>query len=43
MAKLFASWVHANFSQFYLGIFPLRVFSVQVSIETLKKLFTAAL
>ena len=43
MAKLFALYVHTNFSQFCLGIFPLRVFYVQVSIETLKKLLTTAL
>ena len=34
--------VHANFSHFYFGIFSLRIFlSVQVSIETLKKVLTA--
>ena len=40
MAKLSASCVHANFSHFYFGIFSRRIFSVQVSIETPKKVFT---
>ena len=34
----YASYVHANFSHFYLGIFCLRISCLfQVSIETLKK------
>ena len=46
MAKLSVSYVDADFSHFYLGIFLLGDFlfenflSVQLSIETLKKVVT---
>ena len=34
------SCVYANFSHFYLVIFHLRILSVQVSTQTVKKVFT---
>ena len=39
MTELSVSCAYANFSHFYLGVFYLRIFCLELVIETLKKVF----